>query len=103
MGGIGSDIAVDAADIALVNDEIRELPHLLGLAKRMMRVSKGNLTISKLQQGDHVRVVTASGLTLIDTHTHHGSLQLNAGATTGMVIVQIEREGKTYTTKAVLR
>ena len=66
-------------------------------------VSKGNLTISKLQQGDHVRVVTASGLTLIDTHTHHGSLQLNAGATTGMVIVQIEREGKTYTTKAVLR
>ena len=44
MGGIGSDIAVDAADIALVNDEIRELPHLLGLAKRMMRVIKGNLT-----------------------------------------------------------
>ena len=28
MGGIGSDIAVDAADIALVNDDIRELPHL---------------------------------------------------------------------------
>ena len=46
MGGIGSDIAVDAADIALVNDEIRELPHLLGLAKRMMRVIKGNLTFS---------------------------------------------------------
>ena len=44
--GIGSDIAVDAADIALVNDEIRELPHLLGLAKRMMRVIKGNLTFS---------------------------------------------------------
>ena len=29
MGGVGSDIAVDAADIALVNDDIRELPHLL--------------------------------------------------------------------------
>ena len=29
MGGIGSDIAVDAADIALINDKISELPHLL--------------------------------------------------------------------------
>ena len=32
MGGVGSDIAVDAADIALVNDDIKELPHLLRLA-----------------------------------------------------------------------
>ncbi len=46
MGGIGSDIAVDAADIALVNDEIRELPHLLALSKRMMVTIKCNLTFS---------------------------------------------------------
>ena len=46
MGGIGSDIAVDAADIALVNDDIREIPHLLRLSKRMMRVIKYNLTFS---------------------------------------------------------
>lgn len=46
MGGIGSDIAVDAADIALVNDEIRELPHLLRLSRRMMVTIKCNLTFS---------------------------------------------------------
>ena len=46
MGGIGSDIAVDAADIALVNDDIREIPHLLRLSKRMMTVIKWNLTFS---------------------------------------------------------
>ena len=46
MGGIGSDIAVDAADIALVNDDIREIPHLLRLSKQMMRVIKYNLTFS---------------------------------------------------------
>ena len=46
MGGIGSDIAVDAADIALVDDEIRELPHLLSLSKRMMTTIKVNLTFS---------------------------------------------------------
>ena len=46
MGGIGSDIAVDAADIALVGDEINELPHLLLLARRMMVTIKCNLTFS---------------------------------------------------------
>ena len=46
MGGVGSDIAVDAADIALVNDDLRELPHLLRLSRRMMATIKYNLTFS---------------------------------------------------------
>lgn len=46
MGGIGSDIAVDAADIALVNDDIKEIPHLLRLSKRMMKTIKYNLAFS---------------------------------------------------------
>lgn len=46
MGGVGSDIAVDAADIALVDDEVRELPHLIALSKRMMRTIKLNITFS---------------------------------------------------------
>ena len=46
MGGVGSDIAVDAADIVLVNDEIREIPHLLQLSRRMMLTIKCNLTFS---------------------------------------------------------
>ncbi len=46
MGGVGSDIAVDAADIALVDDEVKELPHLIALSKRMMRTIKLNMTFS---------------------------------------------------------
>ena len=46
MGGVGSDIAVDAADIALVNDDIKALPHLLQLAKKMMRTIQWNLAFS---------------------------------------------------------
>lgn len=46
MGGVGSDIAVDAADIALVDDEIRELPHLIGLARKMMSTIRLNLCFS---------------------------------------------------------
>ena len=46
MAGVGSDIAVEAADIALLDDEIRELPHLLSLSRRMMATIKINLTFS---------------------------------------------------------
>ena len=46
MGGVGSDIAVDAADIALVDDEVKELPHLVALSRRMMTTIKLNMTFS---------------------------------------------------------
>ena len=46
MGGVGSDIAVDAADIALVDDEVKELPHLVALSKRMMTTIKLNMAFS---------------------------------------------------------
>ena len=48
MGGIGSDIAVDAADIALVDDKVGKLPHLLSFSKRMMTTIKWNLTFSMI-------------------------------------------------------
>lgn len=46
MGGIGSDIAVDAADIVLVNDDIQEIPHLIALSKKMMKTIQFNLAFS---------------------------------------------------------
>ena len=48
MGGVGSDIAVDAADIALVDDEVKELPHLIALSHWMMTTIKLNMTFSML-------------------------------------------------------
>ena len=46
MGGVGSDIAADAADIVLADDEVKELPHLIALSKRMMTTIKLNMTFS---------------------------------------------------------
>lgn len=46
MGGIGSDIAADAADLILISEDLKELPHLFSLARRMMTVIKCNLTFS---------------------------------------------------------
>lgn len=48
MGGIGSDIAIDAADIALVRDDIKAIPHLLSLSRKTMTTIKWNLSLSML-------------------------------------------------------
>lgn len=37
MGEIGSDISVEAADIALVNDNITDIPHLIATARKTIR------------------------------------------------------------------
>lgn len=46
MGGIGSDIAIDSADIALVSDDIKSIPHLISLSHKTMRTIKWNLALS---------------------------------------------------------
>ena len=46
MGGIGSDIAIEASDITLVSDDISQIPHILALSKKMMRKIKINLALS---------------------------------------------------------
>ena len=38
MGDIGSDISVEAADIALINDNIEDIPHLIGIARRTIKI-----------------------------------------------------------------
>lgn len=46
MGGIGSDIAVEAADVALVSDDIQRIPYLLKLSKKTMKTIKLNVAFS---------------------------------------------------------
>ncbi len=48
MGGIGSDIAIEASDITLVSDDISQIPHMLALSKKMMRKIKVNILISMI-------------------------------------------------------
>lgn len=48
MGGIGSDIAIEAADMVFISDDIKELPHLLTLSKQMMKTININLAASMI-------------------------------------------------------
>lgn len=46
MGGVGSDIAVNAADLVLVSDDVHAVNFAVRLARRMMRTIRFNLTFS---------------------------------------------------------
>ncbi len=48
MGGVGSDIAVDAADAVFVQDDIKRLPQLIMLARKTAATIKINITMSML-------------------------------------------------------
>jgi len=48
MGGIGSDIAIDAADIVLLSDDIMEITHLLSLSRKTMSTIYINLGLSMI-------------------------------------------------------
>lgn len=75
MGGIGSDIAVEAADIVLVADDINNLPHLLKLSKHMMKIIKINLAFSIIL--NFIAVILAMTGIL---HPVVGALVHNAGS-----------------------
>jgi len=46
MGSMGSDIAVEAADIALMSDDIAKIPYLKRLSRSTLNTIKGNITVS---------------------------------------------------------
>ncbi len=48
MSGIGSDIAIDAADIALTGDDISKIPYLKRLSNATLRLIKTNIALSML-------------------------------------------------------
>jgi cation-transporting ATPase G len=46
MGAIGSDVAIEAADVALMGEELSHLPDVLAHAKRAGRIMRQNLALS---------------------------------------------------------
>lgn len=46
MGGVGSDAAIEAADIVLMTDELTKLEEAIQIAKNTMRTAKQNITFA---------------------------------------------------------
>lgn len=75
MGSMGSDIAVEAADIALIGDDISRLPYLKRLANAAMSTIKCSITLSMCI---NFAAVTLSVLGVLTPTT--GALVHNAGS-----------------------
>lgn len=75
VGGAGSDVAVEAADIAIVTEGIAGLPHLVGLARHAMRVIRANLAFS---MGLNFLAVVLALLAVLDPVS--GALVHNCGS-----------------------
>lgn len=46
MGGSGVDVALESADIVLVKDELIQIPYLMKLSKKTVRIAKENIAAS---------------------------------------------------------
>lgn len=46
MGGVGSDAAIEAADVVLMHDDLKNIPLAKKIAKKTMRIVKENVTFS---------------------------------------------------------
>lgn len=46
MGGMGSDAAIEAADVVLMDDRVSGLPHAISIARRTLRIVKQNIVFA---------------------------------------------------------
>lgn len=46
MGAMGSDVAIESADIALMNNNLKNIPFVMDLARRTRKVIYQNLALS---------------------------------------------------------
>ena len=75
MGSMGSDIAVEAADIALMSDDISKIPYLKKLSNATVKTIKISITLSMII---NILAVILSVLGFLTPTT--GALVHNAGS-----------------------
>ena len=46
MGGLGSDAAIETADVIIMDDDLNRLPDALNIARRTVKIAKENIVIS---------------------------------------------------------
>ncbi|MFC1802358.1 heavy metal translocating P-type ATPase [Thermoproteota archaeon] len=64
MGVIGSDVALETADIALLEDSISKLPYMIDLSKKTMSIVKQNILASIIVKGSFVLLTFPGYVTL---------------------------------------
>lgn len=89
MGSMGSDIAVEAADIALMSDDISKIPYLKRLSDATVNTIKFSIGLSMCI---NAAAVTCSVLGILNPTT--GALVHNAGSVFVVMIAALLYERK---------
>ena len=79
MGAAGSDTALEAADVALMSDDLSKLPWLIQHSRRMLGIIRANIVIS----------LTVKALFVLLTMFGHASLWAAIAADTGISLLVI--------------
>lgn len=77
MGGAGSDVALETADVVLMSDDLRRLPFAVGLARAAARAIRQNLVVSLGVSGILVLAAIAGWVRIAEAViVHEGSTLL---------------------------
>lgn len=80
MGAIGADIAVESADVLVMNDDIGTLPKIVKSAKRCMTTIKFNITVSLTISVVSIIIASFGGIGHHDMSPAVGALVHNASS-----------------------
>ena len=75
MGAAGSDVAIETADVALMQDDISKLPYLFSLSQKTMNIIKQNISLSIFVKALFV-ILAILGLITLMTSVGIGDLGL---------------------------
>ena len=79
MGAVGSDVAIETADVALMSDELLKLPFALRLARATLRNVKTNVAVS----------IALKAVFLVAAITGHATLWMAVLADTGASVIVV--------------
>lgn len=95
MGETGSDIAVDAADLALVGDRMGSIPHTIALSRRMMSRVRFNIAFSLVWNFFAVALSMASVLGPVEGALVHNVGSVAVVANSALLLMYGRRKGFT--------
>ena len=79
MGALGSDAAIEAADVVLMDDKPSKIPEAMNIARKTMRIVRQNIIVS----------LTVKGLVLIITAIGMGNMWYAVFADVGVLILAV--------------
>ena len=99
MGEIGSEISIEAANIALINDNIEDLPHLIAIAKKTIRTININIAFSLILNIIAKNKIDVFSINSLYTNT---PLVVTLEISTGLFLVWVGLLIIAYTTNCII-